>query len=98
MIDALNRVLEARQSCRGYLPDAVARSDIEEVLRTAQKVPSWCNSQPWQVVACGVEETARFRTALQAHVQRGQGGSDVAFPAAYEGVYQRYREQVRALQ
>lgn len=84
-------LLEARHSCRGYLPDPVAPSEIAAVLAAAQHVPSWCNSQPWQVVACGAEETERLRAALMAQAGGHGSASDVPFPAAYEGVYKERR-------
>lgn len=43
-------VLNARYSCRSHLPDPVSRDTINEILRLAQRTPSWCNSQPWRVL------------------------------------------------
>ena len=47
----LNAIMDTRHSCRGFLPDAVPRADVEAIVATAQKVPSWCNAQPPATVA-----------------------------------------------
>lgn len=84
-------LLRTRASCRGFRPETVSHEVIDAVLADAQHVPSWCNSQPWHVTACGAEETARLATALYDHVVDAPHASDIAFPAAYEGEYQARR-------
>lgn len=64
--DALTRILAARHSCRAFRPDQVDRAEIEKILTAAQRVPTWCNSQPWQVVVTSGDETDRLRDALTA--------------------------------
>ncbi|MGH1415669.1 MAG: nitroreductase [Pelagimonas sp.] len=91
--ETLAALLRSRASCRGFLPDAVSPDIIDDVLRDAQHVPSWCNSQPWRVEACGAEETARLAAALYAHVGQAGHASDVAFPKAYENEYQERRRE-----
>lgn len=89
--DVLGDLLRGRQSCRAFRPDPLPRDLIAAALADAQRVPSWCNSQPWQVIACGPGETERFRAALFAHAETARHASDIAFPAAYEGVYKARR-------
>ena len=89
--DTLARLLRARFSCRGYRPDPVPRATIEAALADAQHVASWCNSQPWQVIACGPEETARLAAALSTHAAQAAHDSDIPFPDRYEGVYRDRR-------
>lgn len=84
-------LLEARFSCRGFLPEPVPREVIDAALQDAQKVPSWCNSQPWQVIALSQGETAEFAHALYDHVASAAHQSDIPFPARYEGVYKDRR-------
>lgn len=91
--EMLGALLRSRASCRGYLPEPVGRDVIAQVLRDAQQVPSWCNSQPWHVVACEAEETARLAEALYEHVAQAGHASDIAFPTAYEGAYQARRRE-----
>lgn len=89
--DTLRALLQRRASCRGFLPDPVPREVLAEVLAAAQHVPSWCNAQPWQVIACGVEETARLRGDLYAHAQSAAPASDIPFPVRYDGAAQERR-------
>ena len=67
------------------------RADIEAIIGTAQKVPSWCNAQPWNITLVSGAETALFRAALQQEVATGAPKSDLAFPAKYDGVYKERR-------
>lgn len=89
--EALERVMARRYSCRAFRPDPVPRSEIEAVLHLAQKIPSWCNAQPWQVIVTGRDETKRLRAALGEEVAQGGFAPDIAFPSAYEGVYRERR-------
>ncbi|MBS0124881.1 nitroreductase [Thetidibacter halocola] len=89
--ETLGRVLRTRFSCRAYSPDPVPRELIDAALADAQHVASWCNSQPWQVHACGAEETAHLAAALYEHTKTAPHSSDIPFPAAYEGVYKERR-------
>jgi nitroreductase len=84
-------LLGARFSCRGFRSDPVPREVIEAALSDAQQVPSWCNSQPWAVLALSAEETAAFAEALHAHVAEAVHASDIPFPARYEGIYKTRR-------
>lgn len=88
---AFHTLLEARQSCRAYLSESLRQEEVETVLHAAQKVPSWCNSQPWKVTVCGAEETDRLRHALYAHAVKATHQADIDFPTAYEGVYRERR-------
>lgn len=96
MPDELNvfeTLLERRYSCRGFLPKPVARATIERLLEVAQRTPSWCNAQPWQVhIACGAA-TERFRAALMAYVQSNKAAPDYDFPREYRGVYLERRRE-----
>ncbi|SER14212.1 nitroreductase [Arthrobacter sp. OV608] len=47
---SVEAAIESRFSCRAFLPDkAVARSDIQEILRVASQAASGTNTQPWKV-------------------------------------------------
>lgn len=89
--EALDSLFSSRFSCRGFRPDPVPRTDIMAIIGTAQKVPSWCNAQPWNITLVSGEETKRFRAALQQEVARGTPKPDLAFPTRYDGVYQERR-------
>lgn len=88
---ALERVMDRRYSCRAFRAVPVPRAEIEAALRIAQRIPSWCNAQPWQVIVTGAEETEALRAALGAEIAAAEFAPDIAFPAAYEGVYRDRR-------
>ena len=89
--EALDALFAARHSCRAFLPDLVTRQVIEQIVKTAQRTPSWCNAQPWGITITSGTETDRFRDALQAEVACGTPNPDLDFPAAYTGPYQQRR-------
>lgn len=91
--EVLGTLLEHRYSCRGYLGRQVPREDIEHILRLAQRTPSWCNSQPWQVIITSGASTARLAAALLEAAQAGDTGADFDTPAEYRGVYRERRRQ-----
>jgi nitroreductase len=90
----LGKLLEDRWSCRGFLPDSVPRTTIEEVLDLAGQSPSWCNTQPWHTIVTAGAGTERFRAALSVHAsQATELKPDFEFPLEYSGVYQERRRE-----
>ncbi|WP_209597921.1 nitroreductase [Ruegeria sp. HKCCSP351] len=87
----LNNLLKNRHSCRAFLPDPVPKEQIEQIVASAARVPSWCNAQPWQLVITSGAETDRFRAAMQNEAETGVPAPDLPFPASYSGVYQDRR-------
>lgn len=87
---AFNALLEQRFSCRGYLPDRVPMQTLEVMLRMAQRTPSWCNSQPWQVHVTQPAVTERLRQRLAASAGDDTHW-DIAPPAEYRGIYRERR-------
>ncbi|WP_420584614.1 nitroreductase [Ruegeria sp.] len=87
----LNTLLTARHSCRAFLSNAVPKDEIEQILTSAARAPSWCNAQPWHVILTSGEETDRFRAAMQAEAATGAPAPDLPFPTSYPGVYQDRR-------
>ncbi|MCV7109770.1 nitroreductase [Mycolicibacterium setense] len=89
--EGLRMLLAARHSCRAFLPRQVPQSLVRAVLEDAQRTPSWCNTQPWQVVVTAGAETLRLSDRLMDCVRGGSGGYDIDPPAHYEGIYQQRR-------
>jgi nitroreductase len=88
----LEDLLLRRHSCRAFLDRPVPRGTIERLLAMAQRTPSWCNSQPWQVIITAGEATRRVAAGLSEQAASGAAEQpDIAFPAAYRGVYQQRR-------
>ncbi|AXT86977.1 nitroreductase [Aeromicrobium sp. A1-2] len=95
--EVVDRVLTARRSCRGFLPDEVSRDVTERLLSAAQHTASWCNTQPWQVhIVSGEAKEALSKAAVENVLATlGQPApSDFPFPAAYTGVYDVRRKEV----
>lgn len=89
--DHLNAILDCRFSCRAFLPDPIPRDTIARIITTAQKVPSWCNAQPWHLTVLGGAETDALRDVLARAVAGDSAAPDIPFPTAYEGRYQDRR-------
>jgi nitroreductase len=85
--DAFERLLKDRYSCRAFLKRQVDTATITRMLEIAQRTPSWCNSQPWQVVITRGAATDRFRDAVCAYAATHERAPDFAFPREYRGVY-----------
>ncbi|MEX0307191.1 MAG: nitroreductase family protein [Ruegeria sp.] len=90
-LDALNALLADRFSCRAFRAEPVPREQIEQIVASAARVPSWCNAQPWQVVITSGAKTDQFRDALQHEASHAAPAPDLPFPTGYSGVYQERR-------
>ena len=89
--EALERLLTSRWSCRGFTDEPVPRDVIERLLTLAQRTPSWCNTQPWNLVITSGEESSKLREALLESFD--WAGSDFEFPVSYNGVYRERRRE-----
>ena len=91
----LTDLLDARHSCRAFLPEPVDAATIDAVLARAQRTPSWCNTQPWQVHLLSGEPLARLGEALTERVLAvgGEGQqADLGIPR-YTGVHAERRRE-----
>ena len=92
VFSAFDTLLDQRHSCRGFLDQPVERTLVERIVATAQKVPSWCNSQPWQLIVLSAGETNRLReTLFDAASASAPMSPDVEFPERYQGTYKERR-------
>lgn len=92
-LEILHQILSGRYSCRAYRPDPVPRTVLERAFAAAQRTPSWCNTQPWQVHV--VSGPARDALADRLHALAAAGEPaepDFPFPPGYEGVYRERRK------
>ncbi len=82
----LAALLEDRRSCRAFLDTPVDRAEILAVVDAARHAPSWCNTQPWDLLVTEGETTQRFRKALSEHARTGADETpDLPFPRALRG-------------
>jgi nitroreductase len=86
-------LLDRRFSCRAFQDRQVDRATIARTLTLAQRSPSWCNVQPWQVIVTEGAATERLRLAASAFAAANPPAPDVAFPERYEGVFQARRRE-----
>jgi nitroreductase len=92
--NVLETLLHERFSCRGFRPDQVDRPTITRMLELAQRSPSWCNTQPWQVAITDGDSTDQLRAAILAHLNAGgTPQSEIPFPERYTGIYQQRRRE-----
>ena len=63
---AVDAAITSRRSIRAFLPDPVAREDIEAILEVAARAPSGTNTQPWRVYVLTGNAKARLSEAVLA--------------------------------
>ena len=63
---AVDAAIISRRSIRRFLPEAVPRDVIENILRVAARAPSGTNTQPWQVHVITAAAKARLSTRIAA--------------------------------
>lgn len=87
----LSNLLHRRHSCRAFIPDSVPRATIERMVELAGRSPSWCNTQPWQLVITSGEATAKLRFRLAEEATANPGQPDFPFPDRYSGAHRERR-------
>ncbi|HZW13234.1 MAG TPA: nitroreductase [Noviherbaspirillum sp.] len=64
----VDAAITSRRSIRAFLPNPVAREDIEAILEVASRAPSGTNTQPWKVyVLTGATKERLSAEVLRAH-------------------------------
>jgi nitroreductase len=96
---AVDAAITSRQSIRAFLPTAVPRQTIEELLAIASRAPSGTNTQPWKVhVLTGLakaELTRKIRAAYDDPAQRAQHQEEYAYyPTEWHSPYIDRRRKV----
>jgi nitroreductase len=89
VIEAIN----TRKSIRAFKPDPIPMSILKEIIQTAQRAPSWANTQPWEfAIATG----SKLREMQQGFISKGEekGNPDVARPQEFP---EPYASRIRAL-
>ncbi|EPZ52925.1 MULTISPECIES: nitroreductase [Alicyclobacillus] len=81
----MSNLFDKRKTVRRYTDEPVPKEVILDVLRDAQKAPSWANSQPWEVYVATGETLERLRKAyLEAYdSQQAPDDSDMPKPKAW---------------
>jgi nitroreductase len=93
-----DEVVRARHSVRAFLPKPVPDAIIARVLQDAQRSPSNCNTQPWEVhIVSGAKRDSLSAELLEAF-DKGWRTGDFTFDRKhYPGIwYERSSEQAAA--
>jgi len=85
--DTLLGLLRARYSCRAFLGEPVPRDTVEQIVRAARHVPSWCNAQPWDLIVTSGAATDAFRDTLYDTALTTPAAPDLPWPDGYPGIY-----------
>ncbi|WP_020557916.1 nitroreductase [Thiofilum flexile] len=64
--------LRTRQSIRAFLPQAVDKAVIEEILTLASTAPSGTNTQPWRVAVVSGESKIKLQSAIETAFRTNQ--------------------------
>jgi nitroreductase len=89
-LEALEAVIGARRSVRGFLPDPVPHATLQAVFELAQRAPSNCNVQPWRCYVASGATRDRARTMLLERLDaRIPPAHDFADGNAFSGDYRR---------
>ncbi len=65
-VHVVDGAIASRRSIRAFLPDPVAREDIEAILSVASRAPSGTNIQPWKVTVLTGESLSRLSEKILA--------------------------------
>jgi nitroreductase len=88
---SVDTAILSRFSARAYLPQAVDRQVLEEVLQVAARAPSGTNTQPWKVyVLQGAKRDELVAKTCAAH---NALSANPALAAEYAEVYDYYPEK-----
>lgn len=86
-IETFKDIVNARRSVRAFLPDPVPEDTLSSVFDIAQRAPSNCNTQPWQVAVVSGDSIERLRKKIPEAFAAGQWTMDFPYDGKYEGVY-----------
>jgi len=90
-MNPVDQAITSRMSVRAFLPDAVPREKLMEVLNVASRAPSGVNTQPWKVyVLQGSTRDALVSKVCAAHEAVH---ADPALAAQYQEAYSYYPEK-----
>lgn len=85
--DVFDEIVTSRRSLRAYLPKAADAATLHAIFSVAQRAPSNCNTQPWQVHVASGEKVETLRREMPDRFMSGEFTMDFPYDGAYEGVY-----------
>lgn len=84
---AIDQIITARRSVRGFLSTAVPQDTIEKIFTLAQRAPSNCNTQPWITHVVSGEKLDILRQKMPENTMMGKMTLDYPYDGKYDGVY-----------
>ncbi|OZC63596.1 nitroreductase [Rhodococcus sp. 15-725-2-2b] len=90
----VERLLNDRYSCRSFRPDSVDRTVLERLARLAQRSPSWCNMQPWDLRITEGVATEKLREQLTSFAVTNSESPELPFAERIEGKFRERRREV----
>lgn len=84
---AIEEIINARRSVRGFLPTPVPRDTIAKIFTLAQRTPSNCNTQPWITHVVSGEKLEILRQKMPENTMMGKMTLDYPYSGKYDGVY-----------
>lgn len=96
---AVDAAITSRRSIRAYLPQEVAREDIEQLLQVAGRAPSGTNTQPWKVYVLQGERLRKLSQRLMAIYEQPEEYAKLSteyeyYPTAWISPYLERRRKV----
>ena len=87
---SVQAILESRHSVRGFKTEPVDADLLKRVFALAQRAPSNCNAQPWQVYVASGDARDQLSRELRAQVMGGASPNPkFGWLAKYEGVHRQ---------
>lgn len=89
-------LVNERRSVRAFLPEAVGQSELESIFGLAQRAPSNCNTQPWQVAVASGQSIENLRSKILPAFSAGEWTMDFPYDGKYQGVYKERQYKAAA--
>lgn len=85
--EVFTQIVNSRRSVRAFKPEPVPQALQDKVFSVAQRAPSNCNTQPWQVHVASGQTCERLREAIPQAFAAGKITQDFVYEGVYHGVY-----------
>jgi nitroreductase len=90
-MNPVDQAITSRMSVRAFLPDAVPRETLMQVLNVASRAPSGVNTQPWKVYV--LQGATRYALVSKVCAAHDAVRADPALAAHYQEAYPYYPEK-----
>lgn len=88
LAECFEQVVQSRRSIRSFKSDQIDPEVLNKIFTMAQRAPSNCNTQPWQVHVASGESLEKLRQTMPANTMQAKFSLDFPYEPKYHGVYQ----------